>query len=155
MTRRRVQAVSLLALLLLFFLPQSRAQTPPERAAASRLIGEVFANGQQLSYVSALSDRIGSRLTGTANARRAEEWAEDEMKRLGLAGVRREPYRIAASWARGPASAALVSGGSNRPLAVASYTWTPGTAGPVEGAAGDVGAGRPGDAPRVAPARKG
>ncbi|PYT02091.1 MAG: hypothetical protein DMF65_07485 [Acidobacteria bacterium] len=155
MTRRRVHAVSLLALLLLFFLPQSRAQTPPERAAASRLIGEVFANGQQLSYVSALSDRIGSRLTGTANARRAEEWAEGEMKRLGLVNVRREPYRMAASWERGPASAALVSGGNNRPLAVASYTWTPGTEGPVEGEVVDVGAGRPEDVRRVASQVKG
>src|SRR5256714_447554 len=154
MTRRRVQAVSLLALLL-FFLPQSRAQTPPERAAASRLIGEVFANGQQLNYVSALSDRIGSRLTGTANARRAEEWAEGEMKRLGLVNVRREPYRMAASWERGPASAALVSGGNNRPLAVASYTWTPGTEGPVEGEVVDVGAGRAEDVRRVAAQVKG
>src|SRR5947209_1821893 len=154
MTRRRVQAVSLLALLL-FFLPQSRAQTPPERAAASRLIGEVFANGQQLNYVSALSDRIGSRLTGTPNARRAEEWAEGEMKRLGLVNVRREPYRMAASWERGPASAALVSEGNSRPLGVASYTWTPGTEGPVEGEVVDVGAGRPEDVRRVAAQMKG
>jgi hypothetical protein len=95
-----------------------------------------------LEYVSALSDGIGSRLTGTAGGCRAEEWAEGEMKRLGLAGVRREPYRMPASWERGPASAALVSNG-NRPLAVASYTWTPGTEGPVEGEVVDVGGGRP------------
>ena len=154
MTRRRVHAVSLL-ILLLIFLPPTRAQTPHERDAASRLIGEVFANGRQLEYVSALSDRIGSRLTGTPNARRAEEWAEGEMKRLGLADVRREPYRMAASWERGPASAALVSGGNNRPLAVASYTWTPGTEGPVEGEVVDVGAGRAEDVRRVAAQVKG
>jgi carboxypeptidase Q len=141
MIRRRAAPVSLLALCLLF-LTTSRAQTPPERAAASRIVGEVFTEGRQLEYVSALSDGIGSRLTGTAGGRRAEEWAEGEMKRLGLAGVRREPYRMPASWERGPASAALVSNG-NRPLAVASYTWTPGTEGPVEGEVVDVGGGRP------------
>ena len=77
------------------------------------------------------------------------------MKRLGLANVRREPYRMAASWERGPASAALVSGGSNRALAVASYTWTPGTQGTVEGEVVDVGAGRPGDVRRVTAQVKG
>src|SRR5437588_936909 len=77
------------------------------------------------------------------------------MKRLGLASVRREPYRMAASWERGPASAALVSGGSNRALAVASYTWTPGTQGTVEGEVVDVGAGRPGDVRRVTAQVKG
>ena len=82
MTRRRVHAVSLL-ILLLIFLPPTRAQTPHERDAASRLIGEVFANGRQLEYVSALSDRIGSRLTGTPNARRAEEWAEGAFDVVG------------------------------------------------------------------------
>lgn len=158
MTRRLAPFVSLLALLLSLLLlhtPLSYAQTPAEGSAASRLIGEVFANGRQLDYVSALSDRIGSRLTGTANARRAEEWAEAEMKRLGLSNVRREPYRIAASWERGPASAALVSGGNDRPLAVASYTWTPGTSGAVEGEVVDVGAGRPEDVRRVAAQMKG
>lgn len=154
MKRRRAALISLLALCLLLP-PTSRArQTPPERAAASRIVGEVFTEGRQLAYVSALSDQIGSRLTGTANARRAEEWAEGEMKRLGLTGVRREPYRMGASWERGPASAALVSGG-DRPLAVASYTWTPGTGGPVEGEVLDVGAGRPEDVRRVTAQVKG
>src|SRR5205814_1445101 len=161
MILRRAELVSPLALTVsslsfcLLLLPASRAQTPPERAAASRIVGEVFTEGRQLDYVSALSDRIGSRLTGTANERRAEEWAEGEMKRLGLANVRREPYRMGASWERGPASAALVSGGNSRPLGVASYTWTPGTEGPVEGEVVDVGAGRPEDVRRVAAQMKG
>src|SRR5947209_3641938 len=154
MIRRRAALVSLLAFCLLFLLT-SRAQTPTMRAAASRIIGEVFTEGRQLGYVAALSDRIGSRLTGTANARRAEEWAEGEMKRLGLANVRREPYRMGASWERGPASALLVSDGGSRALGVASYTWTPGTEGPVEGEVVDAGAGRPEDVRRVAAQVKG
>src|SRR5205085_5758139 len=97
MIRKRAALVSPLALLVsalafctLLLLPASSAQTPPERAAASRIVGEVFTQGRQLDYVSALSDRIGSRLAGTANERRADEWAEGEMKRLGLANVHRE-----------------------------------------------------------------
>jgi hypothetical protein len=130
------------------------AQTPPDSAPA-RIVGEVFAGGRQLEYVSALADRIGSRLTGTAGARRAEEWAEGEMKRLGLSNVHREPYRMSASWERGTAGAWLVSDGGRRPLAVASYTWTPGTEGAVEGELVDVGAGRPEDVRRVAAGVKG
>ncbi|HJQ31037.1 MAG TPA: M20/M25/M40 family metallo-hydrolase [Pyrinomonadaceae bacterium] len=158
MTLGRSRAVRLAALLLSLFLTPpggTAAQTPRTDAASARIVGEVFAGGKQLEYVSALADRIGSRLTGTPGARRAEEWAESEMKRLGLSNVRREPYRMAASWERGAAGAWLVSDAGNRTLAVASYTWTPGTEGPVEGEVVDVGAGRPEDVQRVASKMKG
>ncbi|HEX7314987.1 MAG TPA: M20/M25/M40 family metallo-hydrolase [Pyrinomonadaceae bacterium] len=146
MTRRLFPAVLLLTTLLL---PSTGAQTPPADAAPARIIGEVFAGGRQLEYVSVLCDRIGSRLTGSAGSRRAEEWAEGEMKRLGLSNVKREPYTLAASWERGPANASLLSESGPRPLAVSSYTWTPGTDGAVEGELVDVGAGRPEDVARV------
>jgi carboxypeptidase Q len=156
MKRTRAAALTLISFLLL---SPARAQAQAAHAApdsSARLIGEVFANGRQSAYVSALSDEIGSRLTGTAGARRAEEWAEGEMKRLGLSNVRREPYPMGASWERGPASASLLSdGGLRRALAVASYTWTPGTRGAVEAEVVDVGAGRPEDVRRVAPRLKG
>ncbi|HVF44759.1 MAG TPA: M20/M25/M40 family metallo-hydrolase [Pyrinomonadaceae bacterium] len=155
MNRTRAAALSLLCSALLLP-PPARAQVAAVADVATpRIIGEVFANGRQLSYVSTLSDEIGSRLTGSAGARRAEEWAEGEMKRLGLSNVRREPYRMSASWERGPASASLLSEGIRRPLAVASYTWTPGTGGAVEGEVVDVGAGRPEDVRRVASRLKG
>jgi hypothetical protein len=73
---------------------------------------------------------------------------EAEMKRLGLAQVRREPFTMPASWERGSAAATLVSHG-NRPVVVASYTWTPGTNGPVEGEVVDLGPGRPLDIERA------
>jgi carboxypeptidase Q len=154
MKRVRAAAPALLSFLLLFQ-QHAHAQNVQASDAAARIIGEVFAGGRQVDYVSKLSDDIGSRLTGSAGARRAEEWAEGEMKRLGLANVRREPYRMSASWERGPASASLLSEGIRRPLAIASYTWTPGTERPVEGEVADVGAGRPEDVRRVAAQLKG
>src|SRR5919205_59272 len=155
--RKALYALLLLALLSLPLLsrPGAHAQTAGASDASPRIIGEVFANGRQAEYVSALSDEIGSRLTGSAGARRAEEWAEGEMKRLGLSNVRREPYTMSASWERGPASASLGSNGIRRALAVASYTWTPGTRGAVEGEVLDVGAGKPEDVRRVAADLKG
>lgn len=154
MRRTLTAALSLLSVMLLLR-PPAPAQTPSASAAPPRIIGEVFANGRHVAYVSALSDEIGSRLTGSAGARRAEEWAAGEMKRLGLSNVRREPYRMGASWERGPASASLLSDRTRRPLAVASYTWTPGTSGAVEGEVVDVGAGKPEDVRRVASQLKG
>lgn len=135
--------------------PAAGAQAPPADNSSARLIGEVFAAGRQLEYVGVLSDHVGSRLTGSEGSRRAEAWAEAEMKRLGLSNVKREPYRMAASWERGPASASLVSGSGARALAASSYTWTPGTNGAVEGELVDVGAGRPEDVARVRAKMKG
>jgi len=141
MKKIRPAPALLLTAALCIILAASAIRPAAADSAISRLVGEVFANGQQMKYLTLLSDEIGSRLTGTPGARRAEEAMEAEMKRLGLANVRREPFSIPVSWERGSAVATLVSSG-NRALTVASYTWTPGTAGPVEGEVVDVGAGR-------------
>ena len=152
----RVLCLTAAALAALSLIPPVPArQQQPAGDAAPRLVGEVFAGGQQLKYLSLLADDIGSRLTGSPGARRAEAAMEAEMKRLGLANVRREPFTMPSSWERGPAFAALASHGG-RPLTVASYTWTPGTtAGAVEGEVVDVGQGRPEDLARVRSRLKG
>lgn len=136
--------------------PATMAQSLADASAsaASRIVGEVFTNGRQMDYLSMLSDEIGSRLTGSPGGRRAEEATAAEMRRLGLANVRREPYRMAASWERGPASLTLITGGE-RALNAASYTWTPGTSSPVETELVAVGAGRPEDVQRVRDQLKG
>jgi hypothetical protein len=54
----RAAALSLLCFVLLFQ-PLARAQDASVPDATPRLIGEVFANGRHLSYVSTLSDEIG------------------------------------------------------------------------------------------------
>jgi carboxypeptidase Q len=135
-------------------LSTSPARPAQDVSAASRLVGEVFAGGQQMRYLTLLSDEIGSRLTGSAGARRAEEAMEAEFKRLGLEEVRREPFTMPSSWERGTASASLVSHGG-RALGVASYTWTPGTPEPFEGEVVDVGEGRAEDLRREAARLKG
>jgi hypothetical protein len=143
----RLTLTCLIAALLGLALAASAAQSTSE-TATSRLVGEIFAHGEQLKFLARLSDEIGSRLTGTAGARRAEEAMEAEMKRLGLTKVRRESFMVPVSWERGSATAALTAFG-HRPLAVASYTWTPGTEGVIQGKVVEVGAGRPEDVARV------
>ena len=143
--RRLIPAMAITTLSVALTLP---AAVQSQSGAASRLIGEVTANGQQMRWLQMLSDEIGSRLTGSPGCRRAEELMEAEMKRIGLANVHREPYTIPVSWERESAKATLVSHG-NRPLTVASYTWTPGTDGAIEGAVVQVGEGKPEDVARV------
>lgn len=136
--------IAVLAFSLANWIPMALAA----ESGASRLLGEVMANGQQMRFLSMLSDQIGSRLTGTAGARRAEEAMEAEMKRLGLANTRREQFTIPVSWERGPATAMLKLSADRR-LSVASYTWAPGTNGPVEGPIVEVGGGKTEDVARV------
>ena len=140
------------SVLLLVFLCQLLAAGAPQPPAgdspAARVVGEVFTGGQQMRYLSLLSDEIGSRLTGSKGAERAMQAMEGEMKQVGLAEVHREPFKIPISWERGQARASLVNFG-DRPLTIASYTWTPSTTGPVLGPVMEVGAGRPEDVARV------
>ena len=99
-------------------------QSPAGDSAATRVVGEVFTDGQQMQYLSLLSDEIGSRLTGSKGAERAMQAVETEMKRIGLARVQREPFTIPVSWERGQATASLITFG-DQPLKISSYTWTP------------------------------
>ena len=100
--RRLTTALAITALSVALTLP---AAVQSQSGAASRLIGEVSANGQQMRWLQLLSDEIGSRLTGSPGCRRAEELMEAEMKRIGLANVHREPYTIPVSWERESAKA--------------------------------------------------
>ena len=118
--RRSAVAILLMTLAIALALPPVHAFNNE----ASRIVGEVFTNGQQMRYLTMLSDEIGSRLTGSTGARRAEEAMAAEMKRIGLENVHREPFQMPVAWERGTAQAWLTSH-SNRPLTVASYTWTP------------------------------
>lgn len=148
--RRSAVAILLMTLAIVLALPPVHAFNNE----TSRLVGEVFANGQQMRYLTMLSDEIGSRLTGSTGARHAEEAMTAEMKRIGLENVHREPFTMPVAWERGTAQAWLTSH-SNRPLTVASYTWTPGTEDAIEGEVVEVGAGRPEDVERVRTRLKG
>jgi hypothetical protein len=88
---------------------------------------EIMAN---LTY---LSDVIGPRLTGSANLKKANEWAAEKMKSYGLTNVALESYTIPVGWERGTATLKLIEPNSGRALTVAALGWTPGTPGKVEG----------------------
>jgi carboxypeptidase Q len=113
------------------------AQDRPESAAAialdQKLINDAKEGSEIMTNLSYLSDVIGPRLTGSANLKRANDWAYDKMKGYGLTNVELEPWELPVGWERGTASAKIVEPNTGRSLTVAAMGWTPGTDGKIVG----------------------
>jgi len=56
-----------------------------------------------------LADHIGPRLTGSLQLDQASHWTMETLQRLGLANAKLEPWTIANSWTRGPATGQIIS----------------------------------------------
>lgn len=79
-----------------------------------------------------LADKIGPRLTGSPQLDRASHWSMNQFKELGLSNVHLEPWTIANSWTRGPATGRILSP-TEISLTLATAGWSPSTNGPVRG----------------------
>lgn len=126
---RRVAGLLLAGLLALGLSAQG---APPEL-----LSREIKANGRLMPNLEALCDGIGPRLTGSAQLRRAEAWAMATLRAYGAERVHAETYALGRPWHRGKAWARLSRLGAekvDRPLDIAQWGWTEGTAGVVRGA---------------------
>ncbi|MCS6863583.1 MAG: M28 family peptidase [Gemmataceae bacterium] len=97
------------------------------------LIGEIRARSEIMKNLEYLSDRIGARLTGSANLEKANQWTAQRMKEYGLENVRLEPWEIPYGWERGKAEMKLVEPNTGRTLLIASRGWSPGTHGRITG----------------------
>ncbi|HEU4698241.1 MAG TPA: M20/M25/M40 family metallo-hydrolase [Gemmatimonadales bacterium] len=68
-------------------------------AMVARIREEGLQRSRVMDYESYMTDVLGARLTASRDMRRAQAWAEAEMKRLGLANVAAEPFMaFGASW---------------------------------------------------------
>jgi carboxypeptidase Q len=105
------------------------------KPALTRIAGEGMLNSHAYQYLTELSDDVGSRVTGSAAERRAEEWSAAKMKAIGLENVHLEKYTIWKGWTRGAAEAQLLSPTPHK-LHVDSMGWTGSTV--AGGAEGDV-----------------
>ncbi|MBY0460397.1 MAG: peptidase M28, partial [Gemmataceae bacterium] len=111
--------------------PAPRAVTPASLDQA--ILAEVKTRSQIMKNLEHLSDRIGGRLTGSANLEKANKWTAEKMKEYGLENVRLEPWEIPYGWERGKAEMKLVEPNTGRTLLIASAGWSPGTKGKVTG----------------------
>lgn len=112
-----------------------RADTPPATSAAEDLDRKLILLAKEGSEIknnlTYLCDEIGPRLTGSANLKRAVEWAANRMKSYGLSNVHLEAWSLPEGWERGPATARIVEPNTGVSLSIASMAWAPGTPGKV------------------------
>jgi carboxypeptidase Q len=79
-----------------------------------------------------LADRIGPRLTGSQQLDQASHWTMEKFKELGLSNVHLEPWTIANSWTRGPATGRILTPVAHE-LTLATAGWSPNTKGMLKG----------------------
>ena len=86
------------------------------REAANKLIEAALADHGGMDKLAYLCDRIGNRLSGSANLEKAVAWAAAQMKQDGLMNVVTPAVKVP-HWVRGNESASLVEP-VNKPLAI-------------------------------------
>lgn len=84
-------------------MPSPTVKIDAYRAPAGRIIGAALTNNRAYERLAYLTDRIGNRLSGSANLERAIAWALAEMKNDGLDNVRAEKVMVP-HWVRGEES---------------------------------------------------
>jgi carboxypeptidase Q len=89
-------------------LPPPRLRAEDFRERAGRIIGAALTSDFAYRRLSYLTDRIGHRLSGSDNLRRAIDWALAEMRRDGLDNVRAEKVMVP-HWVRGRESLELLT----------------------------------------------
>ncbi len=110
--------------------------SPAEKAAReldAKIIADETKNSEIMANLQYISDVIGPRLTGSANLKRANEYAAEKMKSYGLENVHLEPWSIPVGWERGTATLKVLEPENGKSLTVASYAWAPGTKGKLVG----------------------
>jgi hypothetical protein len=96
----------------------------------ARIIDEGMNRSQVMLTASDLMDRIGPRLTNSANLHRAEDWALAKFRSYGLSNVHREPFDFGRGWNLSNSSARMVEPRQVN-MTVIPVAWTPGTDGTV------------------------
>jgi Zn-dependent M28 family amino/carboxypeptidase len=100
----------------------------------TKILEQVKSDQAELkSNMEYLTDRIGPRLTGSPQLDRASHWTLERFKELGLSNAHLEPWTVANSWTRGPATGRILAP-TNAILTMATAGWSPSTNGTIRGA---------------------
>ncbi len=116
--------------------PKPVASAPDKSPATDldrKIIKEIQDHSEVQPNLTYISDVIGSRMTGSENLKKANQWAAEKFKAYGLENVQLEPWEIPAAWERGFVHMKLVEPDNGRHITAAARAWTPGTKGRVTG----------------------
>jgi carboxypeptidase Q len=99
----------------------------------TKILQQVKADqGELKSNLQYLADHIGPRLTGSPQLNQASHWTMERFKELGFANAHLEPWTIANSWVRGPATGQIISP-THHMLTLETSGWSAGTKGVLRG----------------------
>ena len=100
-----------------------------------RILATARADNRVMDHLDHLSNRIGSRLTGSNGLQDACEWAVARFQSFGIANARLEHWgAFPVGFDRGPWSGKMVEP-TSKPLTFGTNAWTAGTRGPTRGLA--------------------
>ncbi len=115
-------------------LPQPATETL-DYAAYGNIRIEALSHSHVMEYASALTDGIGSRLTGSPNLKRANEWTRDQFTAMGCNNAHLEDWgEFGMGWVQLNTWVRMTAPDKSVFIAQAA-PWSPATKGPVSGSA--------------------
>jgi hypothetical protein len=120
-----------LVLLTLFALPLG-AEEPVDLSMMTRIRDEGLHRSQVMETLYHLTDVIGPRLTGSPQAKQANDWTRDQFARWGLAKAHLEGYKFGRGWSFSSCQVRMIAPRTAVLLALPK-AWTPPTNGPLRG----------------------
>jgi hypothetical protein len=97
----------------------------------SKIRYEGFHNSKITEIATGLLEEIGPRLTGSPNAKKANEWTRQKLEDFGLVNAKLDPWTpFGRGWANEYTNVRMLSPDTQTIIAYAK-AWTPGTDGPV------------------------
>jgi carboxypeptidase Q len=112
----------------------------------ARIVGYSMISGGASNFLEILTDRIGGRITGSAESRATADLILKSLKDAGFENAHFEQFEINPGWQHGPATGEVISP-VRRNLYIGSYGWAPGTPGAVEVPVADIAASGDGHSP--------
>jgi len=108
---------------------------PVDWDMVTRIRNEGFNHSQVMQIMSDLADRIGPRVTGSPNMKKANEWTRDELTKFGLENAHLESWGpFGRGWHNEFTSVRMLTPDTAMLIAYPE-AWTPGTNGVVKGEA--------------------
>lgn len=101
--------------------------------AIARIRDEGFNHSHVMEYASGLFDGVGSRLTGSPDFTKAEEWSLDQLRRMGASNVHTESWgEFGMGWQQ-VGTSLLMTAPSTATFIAQATPWSPATQGEVTG----------------------
>ena len=124
-----------LALALFSFSAAASVAEPIDYVALAKIRQEGFSNSKVMETVTALTEKIGPRLSNSPQMTAANAWTRDQLAAWGLSNARLESFGpFGRGWQYQSASVNMTAPRTFT-LSALPKAWTPGTSGPVEGEA--------------------